>query len=280
MTDYDPDQPENLSNLLGAYVNVYWNDYLRYWELYENVEDGELTEEQRAIHRGLDKIGEAVRNTIHSLAPNPAAVEAVEHFFRVLGAKNTADPDSAAKVLRAVHKLPIVRDCVAINLAFEVADVLLPAAEQRAAELVALIASRRLSDRALAYLDRATRLHLWGFDPECVIMCRSVLEAALVARLSDTLELDEPPPPLEQLLALAGEHKLLPGYERAATKRGWRARKGSLLADADRIRWVGNHLIHDLPQLAVGASDLGDSTGAIQKLARVLDHLFPANEAT
>ncbi len=280
MTDYDPNEPENLSNLLGAYVNVYWNDYLRYWELYENIEDGELTEEQRAIHRGLDKIGNAVRSTIHSLAPDPAAVDAVEHFFKVLGATNTTDLNNAAKVLRAMHKVPIVRDCVAINLAFEVADVLLPAAEKRAAELVALIASRRLSDRALAYLDRATRLHLWGFDPECAIMCRSVLEAALVARLSDVLELDEPPPPLEQLLALAGQHKLLPGYERAATKRGWRARKGSLLADADKIRWVGNHLIHDLPQLAVGSSDPGDSASAVRRLARVLDHLFPTEEAT
>jgi len=152
----------------------------------------------------------------------------------------------------------------------------LPAAEKRATQLVTLIASRRLSDRALAYLDRATRLHLWGFDPECAIMCRSVLEAALVARLSDLLELDEPPPPLEQLLVLAGRNNLLPGYEVTANnRRGWRARKGSLLADADRIRWIGNQLVHDLPQLTASSGDVDGAASAVEKLTRVLDHLFP-----
>jgi hypothetical protein len=179
-----------------------------------------------------------------------------------------------------LHKQPIVRDCLAISLALEAVDTLLPTAEDRVAELVALIASRTMSSRASAYLERATTLHLWGFDPECVIMCRSVLDAALSSRLATLVAQDEPPPNLDRLIALAGAEGILPGYQPAANRRGWSARKGSLIEDAEHIRLAGNRLLHELPHLTVAPKALTDSATAVRTLARVLDQLFPDGKAS
>ena len=280
MTDYDPQEPGTLSGMLWAYVDVYWNEYREYWELVGSTEDNSFSDDQRELHRGLDRIGEAMRRTIRSLSPDAASVATVNQFFQVLGIELNADPANAAKTLRTMHKQPIVRDCLAISLALEAVDTLLPAAEGRAAELVALIASRQMSHRASAYLERATKLYLWGFDPECVIMCRSVLEAALSSRLATFLAQDEAAPTLDKLVAIAGERGVLPGYKKALNRRRWNADRGSLLEDADNIRRAGNHLIHDLPDLTIAPTAVADSATAVRTLARVLDHLFPEGNAS
>jgi hypothetical protein len=140
-------------------------------------------------------------------------------------------------------------------------------------------AAHRLSPMASKYLQRATRLHLWGFEPEAVIMCRSVLEAALVARLSAVIKLDEPPPQLEVLSRTAGQLKLLPGYMEASNRRGWKAVRDSPLWDAERIRWTSNHLLHEVPELDPDVDGLPDSATAVKTLAALLDRLYPAEEA-
>lgn len=49
--------------------------------------------------------------------------------------------------------------------------------------LMAAATEHPLSDLAAAYLGRAARLLLLGFDVECIVICRAVLEAALSERL-------------------------------------------------------------------------------------------------
>jgi hypothetical protein len=261
-------------------VNVYWNDYLRYWQLYEEMENAGLTDRQRAVLKSLGKVGEALRGALHTLAPDSKAVDAVRQLREAAGESYEPSLDATARYLRAFHASPLVRDCVSISLAFEVADSLLPAAEERVGDLVALIAARRLSPIAAHYLERATRLHLWGFEPEAVIMCRSVLEAALVERLSTAITLDEPPPSLETLNRLAGELNLLPGFERAQNRRGWRAKRGTALWDAERIRRAANQLLHELPEPQRDEDGLPDSATAVRVLAGLLDRLFPTRGTT
>jgi hypothetical protein len=274
MSDYNPDQPESLHNLLGAYVNVYWNDYQHYWGLVDEP-DAKRSEKQRKVHRALDEMGETLRGSMRTLAPDSEAVETIRRLLRSMGLE-PKEPLDAAAVMKALHHTAIVRDCISISLAFEVADTLLPAAESRVADLVALIATRRLSPMASKYLERATGLHLWGFEPEAVIMCRSVLEAALVARLGTIIKLDEPPPPLEALNRCAGQLNLLPGYENAKNRRGWRAVRNSPLWDAERLRWTGNQLLHEVPELDADVAGLPDSASAVRALAGLLNRLYPA----
>lgn len=273
-TEYDPDEPVRLPALMGAQVNAYWNDYLEYWEVSDHLAESQLTPQQRDVHKQLDRIGEALRKSLNTLAPDATSDEMVRELWELFEIPEHARPDTAS-AFQALHTQPLVRDCVSIALAFEVADTLLPVAHARAAELVGLLSDRHLSERALAYLRRATRLHLWGFDSECAILCRSVLEAALTSRLTQEIKLDEPPPPLEKLIALAGERGLFPGYATARNRRGWRAVPRTPLADAESLRRAGNHLIHDVPSLGAHNDGIGNSLDALKILISLLNRMFP-----
>lgn len=270
---YDPDHPEEMSGRLGLEVATYWKQYLEYWELQENVEDPRHDEAARRIHRKLDAIGGAVRKLLHTLSPDADAVVAIRDFVDVSEAE---DPlEAAAEVIRLVHETPIVRDSIRIALGFEAAEELLPRAEGRISDLLTLVAARSVSKRAASFLDRATRLYLWGFDPECVIMCRAVLEAALTSRLE--VEVDDAAPNLDNLLRIAGGRKILHGFERAKNRKGWRATKGSPLWRAERLKWAGNEVLHQQPEVAASRStDIKDAREAVSELAWVLSELFPA----
>src|SRR5207302_1515873 len=111
----------------------------------------------------------------------------------------------------------------------------------RLQRVVGLIRGRGLSERAAEYVLRAVRLYVWGFEQECAIMCRSALEAALLVRLDDCVNLDTAPPDLDQLIKVAGEKDILQGYELAPhSKKGWRARRETPLWRAQRVQRTGN----------------------------------------
>jgi hypothetical protein len=58
-------------------------------------------------------------------------------------------------------------------------------AEQRIWRLLLLTQQFQPSKRAAAFLRRVSRCYVYGFDPECAVMCRSVLQAAFDAEISD-----------------------------------------------------------------------------------------------
>jgi hypothetical protein len=115
VTDYDPQQPGTLSSMLWSYVDVYWNEYQEYWELIGQTEGSSLTEDQREMHRGFGRIGDAVRRTILPLSPDADSVATVNQFLKAIGIELDADSAQVATVLRTLHKQPIARDCLAIS---------------------------------------------------------------------------------------------------------------------------------------------------------------------
>lgn len=266
---YDPSDSERLASSLNAEATQYWHDYVRYWT---RAPASQLSPEERVLADRLEAIGSAWREVVHSWAPGDA--------LAALG-KIAADPeaigiDEQSKYLRFLFGMPIVRDSVEIQLALEVTDVMLPQAQKRLAVLVELLGVRKLPEAAVSYLDRVTRLYLWGLEPECIIMCRSSLEAALATRLEGKFPRDKPVPTLDTLLKLAGQHRVLEGFQLAkGTKRGWRCKRGSWLWRADQIRISANRLIHSFPVLEARTShDIADGRTAIAELSNVLDELF------
>ena len=180
--DYDPEEDWSPGRSLSAYANCLWNDYLDYWQLQNVPGDSRLTAEDRARNKALHDVAEAIVSCLHSLSVPAAGIAKIRQFLSELGAVDPIDGDPAALVAQVLHSLPMVRDGIRIDLAMQATDGLLCNAERRASILVSLLAYRQLSDRAAAFLDRATRLYLWGFEPESVVMCASVLEAAYEAR--------------------------------------------------------------------------------------------------
>jgi len=260
--DYDPDDEKwSPSSWLGSYASVLWSDYLEYWEVQNPPEDSELTPEQRAFFAQLVKLTEAILPCLHSLAVGPSVTSEVDRFFTALGINIDVNDDVAVKVTRAIAKHPIVRDGIKLDLAMQAADVLLSGAEARAPLLISLVSDRSLSDRAAAFLDRATKLYLWGFGPEAVVMCASVLEAAYEARFS-----------LADMFALQitrnGREYDAVDYERAALAASVFTKEEKDLAA--KVRQARNDTLHNAPNTALGPED------ALRVTARLLDRLFPS----
>ena len=111
--------------------------------------------------------------------------------------------------------------------------------------MVDVLQGRTITDRSADYLGRVASLYVQALDLETGVMCRAALEAALLSRLEDEIDGDAPLLSLDGLLQLAGRTDALAGYDKARTKRGWRARSGTPLHRADRIRRAGNFIIHD-----------------------------------
>jgi len=65
-----------------------------------------------------------------------------------------------------------------ISLGWEAMDML-SKARSRFLDLLLLLRERALCDEARAFLQRVARCYLFGFDAECVVMCRSVLDLEL-----------------------------------------------------------------------------------------------------
>jgi hypothetical protein len=262
---YEPDEDGwTASGWLGADTDAMYNEYLDYWELQNVPSDSELTDAHRAHFRSLKDLAESLTPCLHSLSMTPAAVERVKACLQQLGASKAAadlSADGAARIARAIYSDQIVRDGIQIDLAFQACNTLLAGAEQRAAVLIELVGNHSLSPRAAAFLDRATRLYLWGFEPESVVMCASVLEAAYEERFSDQ--------EMFRLQIRKTDSQFKPyQYEQAAV-----AAKVFSLADkklATKIRQARNDTLHNAPNIALKADEVLRST------ASLLTTIFPA----
>lgn len=74
---------------------------------------------------------------------------------------------------------PIATECLELALS----RTFIPQAHemaQRAQELAACVIQRRPAEHVSRFLARVSRCYIVGFDSECVVMCRAVLDTALV----------------------------------------------------------------------------------------------------
>ncbi len=261
--DYNPDDESwSPASWLGASANVLYNEYLTFWQLQNVPKESEISEQQRAQFRHLHSLAEALTLSLHSLRAGSQAVTLVGELLANAGVSVDVNEDFAARIIRAIHAHPIIRDGIKLDLALHAADVLLAGAETRATDLLALVADRALSDRASAFLDRATRLYVWGFEPETIIMCASVLEAAYEERF-----------PPEEMFRLQIPRKGVDyepfEYERAALAAGLFSKDDR--DRAARIRRARNDIIHNAPDQAL------KSVNALRYTALLLDRLFPGS---
>jgi hypothetical protein len=108
----------------------------------------------------------------------------------------------------------------------------------RCVELMDLALRERPTSQVRKYLGRVGRAYIAGFGPECVILCRAVVEQAL----KDAFELRDIPPPA----TLSGRS---PMKDRLASA----ALLGLLSADAEKAArevWIrGNKAIHEDPEV-------------------------------
>jgi hypothetical protein len=258
---YNPDDGGfSASSWLGTIAGAMYNEYLDYWGQQNVRRTPDFSDDHRR-HLGLMMdLASALRRSLHSLTVDDEVVAAVRTLFADLG-RDDVDAKVAAGLASVLATQPIIDHGIQIALAQEASDQLLEGAERRFGDLINLLAIRRLSERARAYLDRATRLYLWGFEPEAIVMCAAALEAAYEGRFSD---LDM----FKYQITKEGKYFEAFQYERAAVASGVYSRDDREMAQG--LREARNDVVHAVPAVALTAKD------ALDRTATLLDRLFPA----
>ncbi len=158
---------------------------------------------------------------------------------------------------------------VCITFGWEVMGMLF-AARERFWELLDSVKDRRPSPHAKAFLERVGRCYLFGFDAECIVMCRAVLDREFKAEIEDgdvvawwkTTKNGRKgkSPPLNLYGRIQAAH-----YSRRIGK--------DIKGTADKVRKDGNDAVHKSPSNA-------DALPYIQKTVQVLDALDETKRGT
>jgi hypothetical protein len=267
MTSYDPDEDWRPSGWLWSNTEALHQEYRVFWGLEPPVDLEERRPQANDATHALVAISEAIVPVLHSLAIDDTLRSRLADFAFGVD-RNATDgftEETALTVAKALSSHPLVRDAIRFDLAFTAAEAMLPRAEDRVPFLVQLVASRHISPRAAAYLDRATRLFLWGFDVESVAMCAASVEAALESVF-----------PAERMFQLQiskkGQEFSSHEYESAAQAAG--VFSASDRHAAKRLRRSRNDVMHNVPVTGLDVED------ALKLAASLLTKIFPSPSAT
>jgi hypothetical protein len=263
--EYDADTWDMWDELADT-THQWFETYRWYWGVDGSPKPDGFDEGDWEYAKHRDKLGKRFLRMARTLN---ASID------RTPGGKALGDADleEVMPLLRDIAANRQVKDRIAIELATE-ATAQLRGASARARRLVGMIRARSLSFRASGFVERATQLYIWGFEPETAIMCRAALEAALLNRLVDTIDPDTASPALVEMIRLAGEHGILDRFAPPLGKSGWGARRGSPLWRAMRVRAAGNHAAHEQPGFQSDANASPNAFETIRDLSLVLRALF------
>jgi hypothetical protein len=114
----------------------------------------------------------------------------------------------------------------------------LDAKSRRTVDLLAILIAKRPSEGVAAYLQRVANCYIHGLDPECIVMCRAVLDSAFESTISATQVLQALPGSRTRGVHLADR---IEAAERLALITRTTARLARKVKDA------GNDAIHNVP---------------------------------
>jgi len=131
-------------------------------------------------------------------------------------------------------------------------------AEDRIFDLAEMALQERPSDKAAAFLKRVARCYLFGFDAECLIMCRSVIDAELDREISG-----------DDCIKAFG-YRNLDLNDRIEAARRLQRLSFELAQEAHSIRKLCNKAVHGDPDVAKGV-DVLDIIGNTLRIIRALN---------
>ena len=137
-----------------------------------------------------------------------------------------------------LSNLRLVRPQLRIDLLRRELDNL-EAKTSRLSDVLAVLIESPPSERARAYLQRVSRCYLNGLEPETVIMCRAVLDAAFEDRISESLVWTHVP------RNHAGQTAVLADRITAAQRSG--IISPEMAASARAVKDAANQAVHGIP---------------------------------
>ena len=132
----------------------------------------------------------------------------------------------------------------------------LEAEARRTVDLLRILVETQPSERARSYLARVSRCYIAGLDPECLIMCRAVLDAAFEDRVSDS--------DVKKHVPIRRRRRNIPLSDRIAAAQTMGIIDPHLATVARRLKDAGNDALHNVPVPTVSVLD------AVRDTARLL----------
>jgi hypothetical protein len=229
------DEGESLSGLLSLVIQNHESDREAYWS---DQEDHTL------LLKILDGVASALLTASGDMVATPTDVEGVP--FPWESVRRLADhPELREQVVEKLR----------IEVAYDSVDRINDAAE-RCLDLTRSVLAAQPAENVAKFIQRLGRCYVSGFLPECVIICRGVLENAVRERF------DRAGVPLP-----ATSQGVSPMRQRLewAVKAKWLSAAAS--KDAMVVWQRGNTAVHDDPEATK------DVLGTIQMSMRVLQEL-------
>jgi hypothetical protein len=206
---YEFDLIINLESIVGAYSD----DRQFYWQTQENEKLGDVS----IRFERAERFAEAILKNTEKLIPEKEIDEELsvfqDEFQKYLSrwerlAKMTVDEfkdisklptqEEREAAIREINKgIPEDPDCKesSLHIIWErfVIDMSWDAIGKiregalRIFKLYELMLKSSPSEATQKFLSRLTRCYVWGFDPECIIMCRAVIDAAFKDRIPNKI---------------------------------------------------------------------------------------------
>lgn len=234
-----------------------WHDvYADYWGLREPGREEWESEEEWATYKRIDEL--APRLFEATLALRLDALKQGDELFPPLSPEAVA---FARDLLRVYGESTMVRDRWSFSVAHD-ATRRLEGSPTRMAQLLNLVVAKRLNERTASYLSRVSRLYVYGFEVEALVMSRAALDTALQDVLPD-----------ERMEAIgftrSGREYSLSSRIAAATREGMFSQGQKKTATV--LRLSANDALHDAPGFL--QEGINNALDAIEILADLLQAL-------
>ncbi|MCK4293156.1 MAG: DUF4145 domain-containing protein [Planctomycetes bacterium] len=196
---------------LETCIDVYEQDREEYWA--EEHDRGDL-DLSKLIYEQTERFGDRILKNTEDLVSEQPVDEDLEHLdseFQKLTEENNAlknsiissakckglKPSEIEGVVRLFSqlendppkrdsKLRLVWERLCIKLAWDMTEKVEVGAN-RILQLYNLGMETKPFDTTLVFLRRVSRCFIWGFDPECVILCRGVIDSAFRSAVDDEI---------------------------------------------------------------------------------------------
>jgi len=277
----------DLRNQIESIIDLYEQGRQEYWEARLGAEGAAIA---NTVYERAEEFAKAILSasgqlvTIESLhadlKPLEQELEQVhkfpEYFIAALNhimAGEGSPEDKKKQVLGLLAEQPpapenedsplrLVWERLSIDFAWE----LIPSTQtavNRTLQLYGIVLGQRPSRGTQAFLFRLGRCYVWGFDNECVIICRSVLDAGFHDVVGDEICLKHREPKDKNPFSLQNRIK-------AAWKEG--ITDGTTRKKADAVRIRGNKAVHQQPGVTKKVWE------TICYTLSVLNQLYPTNQ--
>jgi hypothetical protein len=205
------------------------------------------------------RILKTIEATAQTLIEGAGSLSIAVPAFEVLRELRSADKGEPATLI------PALLEQMEYLLGLQVIGMI-DRAENRILDLLILAAAFQPSRRGRSFLRRVSRCYLFGFDVECVVMCRSVLDAEFAFHVPADKCL-QTFPQLRRKRKPGSKQPLVDLWHRIETAKELRWIDLATASKAHKTRKDGNEIVHSSPALRVNAlSYISDTLAVIREL--------------